>query len=82
MDSKFLGWYSHYDMEYLQSLTWGWFEEPLFAGWESTMNFRETGELAGLVTAGGWQTALKELNALPSVREMSDTEMLEDQGCQ
>ena len=80
MDPKFLGWYSHYDMKYLQSLTWGWFEEPLFAGWESTKNFRDTGELAGLVAAGGPQTALNDLNALSSVCEMSDTEMLEDQG--
>ena len=50
MDSNLLGWYSHYLVEDIQSITSGMFDEPLFAGWESTKNFRDTRELAGLVT--------------------------------
>lgn len=51
MPREFLGWYSHHYVEDIQALTAGWYQEPLYAGWEATSNFADTGERFGLVTA-------------------------------
>ena len=50
MPKELQGFYHHWLVEDIQELTHGWYEEPLFAGWEPTKNFVDTEELTGLVT--------------------------------
>lgn len=68
MPSELEGFYNHYVVEDIQALTRGWYDdEPLYAGWESTENFRDTGEAAGLVTSRNPEQARKELQQLSEV---------------
>lgn len=52
MPSELQGFYNHYVVEDIQAITRGWYDNlPLYAGWESTANFRDTGEAGGLLTS-------------------------------
>ena len=52
MASELQGFYNHYVVEDIQALTRGCYDDkPLYSGWESTANFRDTGEAAGLVAS-------------------------------
>ena len=58
---------------------------PLYAGWESTANFRDTGEAGGLLTSRNPDQARKELEQLsevfPGLREgESEDEGPDDEG--
>ena len=74
-----LGYYHHYEVKGIQETRHGWYEEPVYAGWESTKNFVDTGELTGLVTARAPAEAIKELDNISAEwggdeDDMSDAE--------
>ena len=65
MDPGLLGYYSHWEVEDIQAITKGWYDDgPLYPGWESSSNFRDTGERAGLVMSQDPMQARKELDDL------------------
>lgn len=81
MDRDLLGYYSHWEVEDIQAITKGWYDdEPLFPGWESTKNFRDTGELAGFATSRNPEQARKELEEMSDVFPESDEDALEGGG--
>lgn len=47
MQEDLLGYYSHWNVEDVQMLTSGWFDAPLYAGWESMENYADTKECRG-----------------------------------
>lgn len=68
MPSDLLGYYHQWEVEDIQALTTGWYDDsPLYAGWESTNNFLDTGERTGFVTSCDPDQARKELNELSEV---------------
>lgn len=65
MPSELQGFYNHKVVEDIQALTRGWYDnQPLYAGWESTANFHDTGEAGGLLTSRNPEQARKELEQL------------------
>lgn len=68
MPPEFHGYYNHYLVEDVQAITRGMYDDdPVFSGWESTNNFRDTGEPAGLVTSRNLDQARKELEQMSAV---------------
>lgn len=81
MPSEFEGFYNHHVVEDIQAITRGWYDDkPLFPGWESTANFRDTGEAAGLVTSRNPAQARKELDDLSAVFKALEEGESEDEG--
>lgn len=81
MNPDLLGYYSHWQVEDIQAITSGWYDDkPLYAGWESTKNFRDTGELTGLVTSRNPEQARKELDELSEVCPRLGEDTSEDEG--
>lgn len=81
MPSELQGYYNHYVVEAIQALTRGWYDDqPLYPGWESTGNFRDTGEAAGLVTSRRPDQARKELEQLSEVCPGLEEGESEDEG--
>lgn len=81
MPSELEGFYNHYVVEDIQALTRGWYDnQPLYAGWESTANFRDTGEVAGLLTSRNPEQARKELEQLSQVFPGLEEGESEDEG--
>lgn len=79
MDREILGSNSHFEVEDLQAITSGW-RTPLCAGWESTKNFRDTGEMIGLVMLHDQERARKELNELSEACPSSEEDASDDEG--
>ena len=68
MASELQGFYNHYVVEDIQALTRGCYDDkPIYSGWESTANFRDTGEAAGLVASRHPDQSRKELEQLSQV---------------
>lgn len=81
MDPDLLGYYSHWEVEDIQAITKGWYDdEPLYPGWESSSNFRDTGESAGLVMSRDPAQARKKLDQLSEVFPLDDGDGSEDEG--
>lgn len=86
MPSELQGFYNHYDVEAIQAITRGMYDNaPVYAGWESTASFLDTGEAGGLLTSRNPEQARKELEQLsevfPGLREgESEDEGSDDEG--
>lgn len=52
MVTELLGHYHHYEVQKFQEMTHGWYKEPVYAGWESTKNFVDTGGKRGSLVRG------------------------------
>lgn len=81
MPSEPQGFSNHCEVEDTQALTRGWYDdEPLYAGWEPSANFRDTGEAAGLVTSRNLEQVCSELEQLSEMypRRLEEGE-LEDE---
>ena len=80
MPSDLLGYYHHWEVEDIQALTAGWYDDsPLYAGWESTNNVLDTGERTGFVASCHPNRARKELDKLSQVCPPVEEDAAEDE---
>ena len=57
---EYAGHYDHQIVETIQILTYGWYPEPLYKDWRSTLDFASTGETFGLVSQRGESASIEQ----------------------